>query len=343
METLHDVELWLISLLQSLGIWLGAPMKAVTLLGNEEFNLLAMPALYWCVNAALGLRMAIILLLSTMGTAALKFAFHSPRPYWLGEQVQGLSSETTFGLPSTHAANAIAVWGVPFTFFKPGGVRAILGIVIFLIGFSRIYLGVHFISDVLVGWLLGGLFLFVYLRLETPILTRLRKLSLTNLILLAFVSSLLLIVICMFARDIHGEWQIPEVWVQNALAASEEPIDPFNLETAFTAAGTWFGMLAGIAWLYHHQGKMFDTSGTILQRLLRFILGVAGIFILWYLLGKVFPRDVDMLSFSLRFVRYSLVGLWVSALAPLLFQKLGLAKSVSLKTEESSIIEAGNQ
>lgn len=325
MENLYELELWLISLLQTLGGWLTGPMRAVTMLGNEEFNLLAMPALYWCVNAGLGLRMAIILLFSTVSTAALKFAFHSPRPYWLGARVQGLSSETTFGLPSTHAANAMAVWGVPFTFFKSGAVRVVLAVVIFLIGFSRIYLGVHFISDVLAGWLVGGLLLFAYLRLEAPILVRLRKLSLINLVLLALVSSLLLIVFCMTAQAFASEWQVPAVWVQNALAASPEPIDPFNIETAFTAAGTWFGMLAGIAWLYHRQGRMFDTSGTVTQRVLRFVIGLVGVFILWYLLGKVFPRDLDWISFSLRFVRYTLVGLWVSALAPLLFQRMGLA------------------
>ena len=55
------------------------------------------------------------------------------------------------------------------------------------------------------------------------------------------------------------------------------------------------------------------------QRFGRYVLGVLGVFILWFGLGEVFPRGETWLPFLLRFLRYGLVGLWVTALAPLLF------------------------
>jgi hypothetical protein len=60
--------------------------------------------------------------------------------------------------------------------------------------------------------------------------------------------------------------------------------------------------------------------------MLRYVIGVAGILLLWFGLGQVFPRSADITSFTLRFFRYTLVGLWISALAPLLFERIGLSR-----------------
>jgi hypothetical protein len=43
-------------------------------------------------------------------------------------------------------------------------------------------------------------------------------------------------------------------------------------------------------------------------------------------LGAVFPRQEEIISYSLRFVRYALVGFWVSAGAPWLFFRFKLAE-----------------
>jgi hypothetical protein len=44
-----------------------------------------------------------------------------------------------------------------------------------------------------------------------------------------------------------------------------------------------------------------------------------GILILWRGLGAIFPRDENLISYLLRYFRYTLVGLWISAAAPWLF------------------------
>jgi hypothetical protein len=50
-----------------------------------------------------------------------------------------------------------------------------------------------------------------------------------------------------------------------------------------------------------------------------------GILILWMGLGEVFPRDENMISFVLRYFRYTLVGFWITAGAPWLFFHFKLA------------------
>ncbi len=58
-----------------------------------------------------------------------------------------------YGFPSSHAANSAAVATVLSGFFRRG--RWPLAILAITIGFSRIYVGVHYPSDVLVGWGIG--------------------------------------------------------------------------------------------------------------------------------------------------------------------------------------------
>jgi hypothetical protein len=57
--------------------------------------------------------------------------------------------------------------------------------VVFLIGFSRVQLGVHFPTDVLAGWLLGGILAKAYLRWSDPAIDWARRLSFERQMLLA--------------------------------------------------------------------------------------------------------------------------------------------------------------
>lgn len=336
MDALNQVEILINLFLQSLGLWLAAPMQLLSMLGKEEFYLLLMPALYWCFNAALGIRVAVIFLLSNAFCGALKIAFHLPRPYWLDAGVKGLAAETSFGLPSGHASNGIAVWGMLATGTRSRWIQAALYALVFLIGLSRVYLGVHFTSDVLAGWLLGGALLWGFFRLEAPVVRWVRALSLEGKLLAALLSALGVGALILVAAAVSSAWKMPDAWAQNALAAVPgNAIQPFSLDGAFTIAGTWFGMLAGVAWLFHRQGGLWNAAGSARQRVLRFVVGAAGVLVLWNVLGMLFPRNPDVISYSLRFARYTLIGLWVSALAPLLFQRMGLAYAPKQKVSDA--------
>jgi membrane-associated phospholipid phosphatase len=326
MESLHQFEITIILFLQSLGVWLATPLKAITALGYEEFYMLVMPALFWCLDATLGFRVAIMLLLSNAFGEALKLALHQPRPYWIDTRVTAFTAETSFGIPSGHSLNAVAIWGLVAASIRRRWIQAVMVLVIVLIGVSRIFLGVHFISDVLTGWLTGGLLLWGFLSVEKSAAAWLRKQPFNQMALLALGSSFLMIILVMIPSILLGDWQVPEVWKQNALAASPgNVIDPLAIEGVFTTAGTWFGMTLGIAWLFHSQGG-YNPAGSLVQRVLRYVVGLVGVILFWYGLGLILPKDPNFLGYSLRFARYTLVGLWVSALAPLVFQRIGLAK-----------------
>ncbi len=327
MDALHQLEIVIILFLQSLGAWTAAPMRLISMLGTEDFFILVMPSLYWCLDAALGLRVAVMLLLSNAINCVGKLAFHSPRPYWISTQVKGYSVETSFGIPSGHAQNSASIWGTIAAWRRLRWEKAVLSGIIFLVGLSRIFLGMHFISDVLAGWLIGGLMVALLVRYEKPVAAWLRCRTLPQMLGLALVSTVLLIGIVVLPTLALSSWQMPPEWATNALISQpDDPIDPLNLDGTFTLSGTWLGMWAGLAWLFHRQG-LFNASGAPTQRLLRYVVGIAGILVLWFGLGQVFPRSPDQLSYSLRLFRYTLIGFWIAAGAPLLFQRLGLASS----------------
>ena len=182
----------------------------------------------------------------------------------------------------------------------------------------------------LAGWLIGGLLVWILLRLEKPVLTWLKKMKMSNGVLAIFLFSLFLILMSVLAKLSLAGWQIPAIWVQNAnlaypnLGQGEPAIDALGLSGVFTVSGTFFGMAAGAFFLSRRGG--FKANGSWSNRVLRSLLGLVGVIIIWQGLGLVFPDGETLVSFTLRFMRYGLVGGWVAAFAPMLFIRFKLAE-----------------
>jgi undecaprenyl-diphosphatase len=110
----------------------------------------------------------------------MKVLFQRPRPQlW----TQVIERPDSFSFPSGHATVAMCYFGVllwlGIRFFRRPPAKVAWSIlilfIIFMIGLSRIYLGVHYLTDVAGGYLSGGFWLLmllngsqVYLRLKKP-------------------------------------------------------------------------------------------------------------------------------------------------------------------------------
>ncbi len=306
---------------QSLGAWLRAPMEFFTFLGEEQFFFLVLPALYWCVDARMGLRLGLLLSLNHSTNLILKLAFHGPRPFWLDTRVQAMRGETGFGAPSGHAQNAAAVWSLLAHAVKRPWAWAMAALLILLIGLSRIYLGMHLPHDVVLGWLFGAAFFWLFLRLEEPVLRHVRQRDPSGQVVMALTLSLLLLLIGTLVELSLVGWTIPIAWVKNAKAAGIE-IAPLSLDGLITTTASFFGLSAGAIWMETRGG--FRVQGAFWKRALRYVVGVVGVLVLWMGLGAVFPRGANPTAYALRYLRYGLVGGWVSGIAPWLFDKLRL-------------------
>jgi membrane-associated phospholipid phosphatase len=326
MDNILNSGIQIILWLQSMGDWLTPFMKFFTFLGNEQFYLIIAPAILWCIDSTLGMRLGLFLMISGTLNTALKIALHEPRPYWFSTKVKVFgAAENSFGAPSGHAQNAVVVWGTLADRIKKRWFWVVAFIMMFLIGISRIYLAVHFPHDVLLGWLFGILILWILLRLEKPIVNWLKKYPSGIQVLIAFVFSLLMILIVMIAQLSVRGWNLPAEWVNNARLAfpDEPPITPLSFHNFISSTGAFFGLAAGWIWISRLGG--FSIQDEWWKLVLRYLVGLVGVLILYVGLGVLFNDSETLISYTLRYFRYALIGFWMSGFAPWLFIKLKLA------------------
>lgn len=158
---LHRAELPLIQHLQR---WIGPDARwlaAGNLLGSVPVQLglvlLLLPLLGWPRLYRLLFAMVLLTLLIQLGKEALGW----PRPFHLDPALVRQSAQG-FGMPSGHAASTLLFWGLLLGWLP--ALRAWQGTLLALLlaalaGLARVWLGVHFISDVVVGLGLSALLL----------------------------------------------------------------------------------------------------------------------------------------------------------------------------------------
>jgi membrane-associated phospholipid phosphatase len=324
MQTLIDFGVSLVIALQRMGDGVVPLMDFFSQLGTEDFFFLVLPLIYWSVDSALGIRVGFILVISSLLNLVGKVGFAGPRPYWVSSHVQPWWPETSFGVPSGHAQHAMSVWGIIAVYRKQRWVTLISVFLIFMIGFSRLVLGSHFPHDVLIGWLLGGILLWAYVRYWDATVRWLLGMTFKQQVSIAFLVSMIFVALGMTVTGLRSDFQMPEDWMINALRSGIEPV-PVDPNGVFTSAGTFFGLALGAAWIHSLGG--YQAQGPAWKRVLRYVIGLIGVLILWQGLGIIFPRSEDLISFSLRFLRYTLVGWWVAGGAPWIFKHFKLTTS----------------
>ena len=304
--------------LQQLSPALDGIMKALSLLGQEDFFLILVPFVYWCVDSKWGARLLSLLALSIFTSELFKWVGHAPRPYWIDSRVKALAHEATYGLPSNHAQTALILWSYLALTLKKRWTWLVAAMLILGISFSRLYLGVHFAGDVIGGWIIGAILLMAFLWAAPRVTAWLTPQSIAVQVGAAWaVSMALLGLTALVAASINGVID-PASW-----SALSGPIDPRNPENVTTVLGLLFGAGAGYALM--RRTAPFDARGVWSKRLARFALGMVVLLALRFGLGAIFPAGAQPLALALRYGRYAIMLLWAMWLAPWVFVKLRLA------------------
>lgn len=276
-----------------------------TLFGEELVLVGIIGFIYWCFDKNTGKFIATNFLPTLLAGPLIKNIVMRRRPYMDHAGIKCLKQVDTSGdlydinvqgysFPSMHASNTLSVYGSLAISQKNTGFKIATAAVLFLIGLSRVYVGVHYPTDVLVGWVLG--------IVVVSLMTVLQKKIKNHLVFAA----------------IFGLIGLPG-WF-------------YCTSTDFyTAYGILVGIF--IAFSFEEKKVNFENTKSIPRCILR-VAGGVGIFLgLNTALKLPFPSEIleaeDFVSHLIRALRYAIVSFSVMALYPMVFKytaKLGSKK-----------------
>lgn len=282
----HSSELEIIRFIQEFrSPILDGFFKFLDYFDRQEFLFTLIPTIWLGNGWKSGLKLFYILFLSYLANIALKEVFLSPRPFHIDPSV-GIIHVQGYGFPSGAAQTVILLSGLLLNFWKSHSKWAVIFVYIGFVSFSRVYLGVHFPTDILAGWGVGLTLWALYTYIGPVLETQLEKLKPLSLFLLSqFIPCLLLF------------WQT----------------------SAYSMGMTAMGLGIGL-FMNHSLGWSLPLSQTKKEYALRAIVGVIGTFLCYFSISLL-PLPKSPLALFCKFLTLSL---WITTGSLLLCRKLFL-------------------
>lgn len=169
-----DVILWLQTFVNGFTTLVA---KFLQICGEEYVLIFVLGLLYWAIDKKVGRRASLAMVGSMLFGTLIKGLVLRIRPYMVNNQIKCVTpphkeadimsiKEQGYSLPSLHSTMAAATYGTIAVSIKKKVVVAICIIMPLLIGLSRPFIGVHYPTDVIAGWTLGVICIFVLGGLE---------------------------------------------------------------------------------------------------------------------------------------------------------------------------------
>ena len=254
----------------------------ITVFGEIWLPTMICAVIYWCFSSKNGIYMFLLFGLNAMISHFFKLIAGIYRPWVLSDRVkpleQALYHARSYSFPSGHAGTASSVLGGLAYIVRRYKILAILLIVlILLIGFSRLWLGVHTPQDVIVGFFIGLILVFA----GNFVINWAEKEKNNYLYLLGAVDIIAAMAL-VYVSYIHN-YPID-------YANGEVLVNPYNaLHTSVMFYGYVLGLMNG-AFICRRFFPFEADSGSIKTRVIRGLVGTIG---LLYLLNKPLQYILD--------------------------------------------------
>ncbi len=289
-------------------------MQLITYLGEETIFMVVAIVLFWCVDKWKGYFLLSVGFLSTILNQFLKLVFRVPRPWTYDEKLIVPSAKegaSGYSFPSGHTQNAVTTFGGIARSFRQRWLRITGIVLVLLIGFSRMYLGAHFPSDVLVGLLIGAVLVIAFY----PILNRAKD---EPRVMYAFLCVMLAISV--------GYVLFVKLWSFPA------DIDRDNYNSGLKNGYTLLGCLLAMVVDYTVDLKKlhFSEKAPLAGQICKVVLGIAGVLVIRIGLSKLFGLISDHLFWNA--IRYFCMVIFAGIVWPLTFpfwQKVGAKKDAA--------------
>ena len=294
-------------------------MQGVTVLGEETVFMAVAILLFWCVDKWRGYYILSVGFVGTVLNQWMKLFFRIPRP-WIKDPSftvveSAKSGATGYSFPSGHTQNAVGTFGGIARTTKRSWLRWCMIVLALLVGFSRMYLGAHFPSDVGVALAMAVVLVFA---LE-PILRRAKE---SPRYMYGFLGCMTLLALAYLAFLLF--WDFP---------AEVHVIDPVtqisNYNEGLKNAYTLLGCLLGLIVAYTADRKTnFSEQAPLLGQICKAVLGIAILLGIRVALKKLFGLISD--DYAWNALRYFCMVVFAGAVWPLTFKfwaRLGAKKS----------------
>lgn len=229
-----------------------------TMFGEEVILISIITSIYWAYDKEFGEYIAYASLTSLVLNSIIKDIFKLKRP--IGEEgIRSLRVETATGysFPSGHSQGAASFYGSIALYFKNRIIYVVAGIIIFLVGLSRLYLGVHYPKDVICGIALGIVITVITYKLFNRIQNR--------------------------------------MWLYAGTFVLFIPALFFATSTDFIKAmGTYLGFVLGI--YVEKKYIKFKVEGKLVNKILRVVIGILILVIIKTTLKVILP-DTNIFHF----------------------------------------------
>lgn len=271
----------------------------VTRLGEETVTIVVLCVLYWCVSKKLAYGIGVAYFVSGLSVQGLKIAFRVERPWALDPSIRpvgsALTAATGYSFPSGHTQAAAALFGtLGFAAKKRWQTVACLMVVV-LVGFSRMYLGVHTPVDVFTGMALT----LVAVWIVTKFLMTDYAYSHKREIILASSLAVLAFAVLVLALSMYNNGIIEYDYVSDCCKA----------------VGAGFGFAVGM--YAERRYIQFDTkTDNNWMQILKFVLGFAGLMAV-----KEGLKLIIGTGLAVDTLRYFLVIIWAIAVFPIIIKK----------------------
>ena len=273
--------------------------QAVTLLAQETFVVVVICWLFWCSNKKLAYCLGFTYFSSGLLVQGLKITFRVPRPWLLDPNFQPVASAvpgaTGYSFPSGHTQSITALLGTLGFYTKKKPLRFLCFLFVFLVGFSRMYLGCHTPQDVLVSFGVSIVCVFhCYHFLYKKEYFKNRE-SLVSVFM-----GIVCVVLLGYTLFLYKSGAIEFHYAQDCIKAC--------------GAGAAFSLGYYLTETY----IPFTPPDSFQGQALRFIIGIAVTLLLQAGLKPIIGQ-----SLAASFIRYFLVVFWIITVYPYVFYKKG--------------------
>ena len=318
-------EIRMICFLQESGGWFKWLMEMFTYAGYPQAYMVIVAVIYWSFDRKLGLRMAILLPISASLNSIIKQAIHAPRPFWVDPGIAAIHPENGFGMPSGHAQSA-TVWLLAGAYLKNRWFWIIAIAMTLGVGISRPYLGVHFPSQVLLGWLIGIVVIICFMKSETFVLSWLNKLRISYQLIFVLGCSVFIFLAGSLFVFLLRAWEMPADWIRNAsfyLPLDKGILESYGLASVAGNTGSFLGVTMGAILI--NRREIFISGGIWWIRLIRSAIGLVCLVSLFLGLQVISPdKGLQVQYAAWKFIGFYLIAFSAVFLIPRLFIRLNL-------------------